>query len=81
MGSRARADDSSLGLGLTAAQERVAQAVLAGATNEQVARALFLSPNTVSVHLSRIYAKVGVRSRGELIDLIRSPDPARGAGR
>jgi Bacterial regulatory proteins, luxR family len=32
----------------------------------RVAGALFMSPKTVEAHLSRIYRKLGVRSRAEL---------------
>jgi DNA-binding CsgD family transcriptional regulator len=53
-------------LALTPTEEKVARAVAEGATNEEVARALFMSPKTVEWNLSRIYRKVGVRSRTEL---------------
>jgi DNA-binding CsgD family transcriptional regulator len=52
--------------GLTAAERRVAALVAAGRTNREVAAALFLGERTVASHLTRIYAKLGVRSRTEL---------------
>jgi DNA-binding CsgD family transcriptional regulator len=52
--------------GLTAAEERVARLVAEGRTNREVAAALFLGERTVEAHLSRVYAKLGVRSRTEL---------------
>jgi DNA-binding CsgD family transcriptional regulator len=52
--------------GLTAAERRVAALVAEGRTNHEVAAALFLAERTVASHLTRIYAKVGVRSRTEL---------------
>jgi DNA-binding CsgD family transcriptional regulator len=52
--------------GLTAAELRVATLVVAGKTNREVAAALFLAERTVGGHLTRIYAKLGVRSRTEL---------------
>ena len=52
--------------GLTPSERRVAELVAAGQTNRQVAAALFLSERTVEGHLSRVYAKLGVRSRSQL---------------
>jgi DNA-binding CsgD family transcriptional regulator len=53
-------------LELTPTEKRVAELVANGATNQEVARALFLAPKTVEWNLSRIYRKLGVRSRTEL---------------
>jgi len=36
------------------------------ATNRDVAERLFISVNTVKVHLSHVFAKLGVRTRTEL---------------
>jgi len=47
--------------------------VAEGRTNRQIADALFLSTKTVEGNLSRLYRKIGVRSRAELA--------ARAAGR
>ena len=58
---RPRHDDS-----LTAAETRVARLVAAGSTNREVAARLFTTIATVEAHLTRIYAKAGVRSRSEL---------------
>jgi DNA-binding CsgD family transcriptional regulator len=52
--------------GLTPAERRVADLVAEGRTNREVAATLFLSERTVASHLTRIYAKLGVRSRTEL---------------
>ena len=52
--------------GLTPAEQRVANLVANGRTNAEVAAALFLSERTVASHLTRVYAKLGVRSRTEL---------------
>jgi DNA-binding NarL/FixJ family response regulator len=40
--------------------------VAEGRSNKQVAAELFLSEKTIEHHLSRVYAKFGVRSRTEL---------------
>ena len=60
IGGRTRSDD------LTPAERRVAELVARGRTNREVAAALFLAERTVESHLSRVYAKLGVRSRTEL---------------
>ena len=51
---------------LTPVEQRVVELVTAGHTNREVAAALFLSTRTVEGHLSRVYGKLGVRSRIEL---------------
>ncbi len=51
---------------LTLQELQVALKVAEGATNKEVGAALFLSPKTVEAHLSRVYGKLGVRSRTEL---------------
>ena len=54
---------------LTPAERRVAGLVVQGHTNREVAAALFVTDRTVETHLSRIYRKLGVRSRTELARL------------
>lgn len=51
---------------LTPQEVRVAFAVADGLTNAEVAQLLFLSVKTVEFHLSRVYRKLDVRSRGGL---------------
>ncbi|HJD78027.1 MAG TPA: helix-turn-helix transcriptional regulator, partial [Corynebacterium pollutisoli] len=46
--------------------EEIAKLVAEGATNREVARELFLSSKTVEYHLTRVYRKLGVRTRNEL---------------
>ena len=58
---RRRPDDQ-----LTAAESRVAALVAAGRTNREVAAQLFTTVATVEAHLTRAYAKLGIRSRTEL---------------
>jgi len=51
---------------LTPAERRVAELAASGMTNRDVASALFVSPKTVEVNLSRVYRKLGIHSRAEL---------------
>jgi DNA-binding CsgD family transcriptional regulator len=63
-----RVAPSSAGVGtLTPTEGRVAGLVASGHTNKEVAAQLFLSVKTVEANLSRIYAKLNVRSRSELV--------------
>jgi DNA-binding CsgD family transcriptional regulator len=52
--------------GLTPAEQRVAELVFSGMTNREIATTLFISPKTVEITLSRVYRKLGIRSRIEL---------------
>ena len=52
--------------GLTPQEQAVARLVAMGRTNRQVADELLLSTKTVEVHLTRIYAKLGITSRSQL---------------
>jgi DNA-binding CsgD family transcriptional regulator/tetratricopeptide (TPR) repeat protein len=52
-------------LGLTPREAEVLALLAAGRSNRQIAQALFISPKTVSVHVSNILAKLGVAGRVE----------------
>jgi DNA-binding NarL/FixJ family response regulator len=51
---------------LTEQERTVATLVATGLTNKEVAASMLLSVKTVQFHLTRVYAKLGVRSRAEL---------------
>jgi DNA-binding NarL/FixJ family response regulator len=57
---------------LSERERSIAELVAEGRSNKEVAAALFLSGKTVENNLSRIYAKLGVRSRTELARTLRS---------
>jgi DNA-binding CsgD family transcriptional regulator len=51
---------------LTPTERRVAELAADGLANKEIAAALFITVHTVEVHLSRVYAKLGIRSRSQL---------------
>ena len=51
---------------LTEAERRIAALVAEGRTNREVAAALFVTEHTVEGALTRVYRKLGIRSRTEL---------------
>jgi DNA-binding CsgD family transcriptional regulator len=53
-------------LSLTPTEARVAELAATGLSNQEIARALFISVRTVEWNLSKIYRKLGIRSRAEL---------------
>ncbi|WP_055955397.1 LuxR C-terminal-related transcriptional regulator [Curtobacterium sp. Leaf261] len=55
---------------LTPREYEVAELAAQGLSNRQVAEHLGRSVRTVDAHMSRIFAKWGLHSRGELVDLV-----------
>ena len=51
---------------MTGTERRVAELAAQGRTNKEIAAELFMGVSTVEAHLSRIYRKLGLRSRTEL---------------
>lgn len=58
--------------GLTRAEIRIARLVMRGRTNREIALALSVSIHTVWHHVQHIHGKVGVRSRTQLTETLRS---------
>lgn len=51
---------------LSETERRVAEMVAAGLSNKEIAAHLFITVRTVEANLTRVYAKLGIRSRTEL---------------
>ena len=51
---------------LSAREFEIAQLVAAGLTNRQIADQLFLSPKTISAHITHILTKLGAARRAEI---------------
>jgi DNA-binding CsgD family transcriptional regulator len=60
--------------GLTGRELEVARLVARRLSNKAIGKELGMAARTASTHLSNIYQKLGVSSRGELADLVRGFD-------
>ncbi len=58
--------------GLTGRELEIARLVAHRKSNKAIGKALHISPRTASTHLSNIFQKLDVSSRGELADMIRA---------
>ena len=74
---RARAELARVKVGpqsageLSATEQRVAELAASGMTVREVGAAMLISPKTVESNLSRVYRKLGIRSRAELGRIMR----------
>lgn len=64
--------------GLSRAEAAVMEQLVAGRSNAEIGQQLFISPETVRTHLTRIYRKMGARSRLEAV-LKAGPTGLRGS--
>lgn len=55
-------------LGLTNRERQVVDYLVSGMSNQEICDKMFISINTVKIHISNIFRKAGVRSRTELLD-------------
>jgi len=77
-GARPRRDALRGRDALTASELRIAQMAAEGMTNRTIAQALFITRRTVELHLTNVYAKLGV-SRFDL-PVALNEHRRRGAG-
>lgn len=68
-GETARKRDPSTSADLTPQESQIARMVSEGGTNREIAAYLFLSPRTVDYHLHKVFVKLGLSSRAELVRL------------
>ncbi|MET7452153.1 AAA family ATPase [Streptomyces sp. NPDC005574] len=61
--------------GLAAMERQVAALVMEGATNREIAGRLFISVKTVEATLTRVYRKLGIRSRVDIVRLAAGRHP------
>ena len=68
-GETARKRDTSTVHQLTPQELQIARLARAGDSNREIAAQLFLSPRTVEYHLHKVFTKLGVTARGQLMRL------------
>ncbi len=59
-------DDIFSRTGISSREQEIVYLVLKGLGNRDIAKQLFISPNTVKTHIRNIFRKMGVKSRFEL---------------
>jgi DNA-binding NarL/FixJ family response regulator len=74
-GEQIRRRDPSAVEQLTPQELQIARFVARGASNREVAAQLFLSHRTVGYHLQKVFRKLGVSTRAELIRMDLQQDP------
>jgi DNA-binding CsgD family transcriptional regulator len=62
-------------LGLSAREQRVAELLVDGRSNREIADLLILSPETVKTHVTRIRRKLGAANRVEAVSLLLRASP------
>jgi DNA-binding NarL/FixJ family response regulator len=65
---------------LTAREKQILGMLVLGLTNGEIARKLHIAESTVKTHLSKVFPKLGVRSRSEAVAAILDPDSGLGTG-
>ncbi len=61
-------------IGLTTTEQRVAMLAARGSSNKEIAAQLFISSKTVEANLSRVYRKLGLRSRVDLANRLAAAE-------
>ncbi|NPD31757.1 response regulator transcription factor [Eggerthellaceae bacterium zg-997] len=69
-----RVSDLSRTFGLSPREEEVLELLAERRSVSDIEQQLFVSQGTVKAHISHMYRKMGIHSRGELFDLIENPE-------
>ena len=59
-------------LGISDREKEIITLLVEGLSNQEIAKKLFISPNTVKTHIKNIYAKLGINNRLQLFSLLNS---------
>jgi len=60
--------------GITEREEEILRLLADGSSNQEIAKQLFISVNTVKTHIKNIYAKLNVNNRLQLFSLMKEHD-------
>jgi DNA-binding CsgD family transcriptional regulator len=72
-GERARKRTAEAQDALTAREAHIARLACQGASNPEIAAQLYITPATVAYHLRKVFATLGITSRGELASALSAP--------
>ena len=56
-------------LGMTRRELEILELIAQGMSNQEIADKLFVSPNTVKTHASRVFEKLGAKRRTQAVQL------------
>lgn len=56
--------------GISKRERQIIELILQGKSNKEIEGLLFISPHTVKNHIYNLYQKLGVKSRGQLVNLV-----------
>ncbi|WP_322921732.1 helix-turn-helix transcriptional regulator [Nocardioides renjunii] len=78
-GETVREPDRGAGDLLSPQERQIAQLAASGLTNREIGQHLYLSHRTVGSHLYRIFPKLGITSRAQLVSALGGSRPGTGA--
>ncbi|MBN0048585.1 AAA family ATPase [Streptomyces actuosus] len=78
---RLRQGTTSPAESLSGGERQVAERAAAGATNREIAEALFLTQRTVEFHLTSVYRKLGIRGRHQIAAALTGDPTGGGSAR
>ncbi len=73
--SRVRRERLTGAQSLTPSERRIAEMVIGGGSNAEIAQALFVTVKTVEMHLTNIYRKLDIAGRNQLQRALDEPAP------
>jgi DNA-binding NarL/FixJ family response regulator len=72
-GEKVRAPSAEARDELTPQEEQIARLAREGLSNPEIGAMLYLSPRTIEWHLHKVFAKLGIKSRSDLRNVLPMP--------